>query len=612
MNKITTLLLGCLMAIGMSAQGNLSANQRLLGHTVTDDIDVSGAVVGTPGTYTIGAVLGTDVLSGYEGCRVVGIRVAAAVDLGRTRLFLSGVDANEAVTPIHSQTQRIYEGWNEVFFNGDGFEITGDEGLFYGFDYKETQEMLDNEKGGIASTGADTTGSFYLFQNGTLYPVSGVGMLCVQLIVDVTNLPADNAAISFFDTGFKYKKTTEDVEVFAIVTNTGRDELASYRMGWRYDDLAPEYADVTLGDGEELATGGQTSWQQVCALPEGMAAGTHTISVWVESVNGTAVTQTDVTRRTVSYAAYDSSMTRRGSLLEVYADQTSVYTSLLDPALKEPGENTFVVSVHAPGTPLAVKEAEPLFDRYAYALPSFTSNRSYFPGEAHIAYDMNQYLGTFDNSMIIAILQDIVAQDNAMPTFAGIELTTDFNPATRLLAVTASGDALPDAEAIFGKVAVTLMAVEDGVVGDQMVLSRLGKNPVNKHDYEHNHVLRGYITPMHGAPLTITDGKYSATFTMTVPADWNADRLSVTGILTKAADSADAITAANARDYDVINAASVPLKSGAGVDTVAADTSSEIEGYYTLQGVRADASQLTPGIYVRRYTDGRADKVVIK
>ena len=99
---------------------------------------------------------------------------------------------------------------------------------------------------------------------------------------------------------------------------------------------------------------------------------------------------------------------------------------------------------------------------------------------------------------------------------------------------------------------------------------------------------------------------------MTVPADWNADRLSVTGILTKAADSADAITAANARDYDVINAASVPLKSGAGVDTVAADTSSEIEGYYTLQGVRADASQLTPGIYVRRYTDGRADKVVIK
>ena len=85
---------------------------------------------------------------------------AAAVDLGRTRLFLSGVDANEAVTPIHSQTQRIYEGWNEVFFNGDGFEITGDEGLFYGFDYKETQQMLDNEKGGIPSTGADNTGSF--------------------------------------------------------------------------------------------------------------------------------------------------------------------------------------------------------------------------------------------------------------------------------------------------------------------------------------------------------------------------------------------------------------------------------------------------------------------
>ena len=119
MNKIAIVFLTWLAAISAAAQGNLSANQRLVGHTVTDDIDVSGAVIGEPGTYTIGATLDANVLSAYKGCRVVGIRLAAAVDLGRTSVFLNNIDGN-TMSKLQSKTQRIYEGWNEVFFNGDG------------------------------------------------------------------------------------------------------------------------------------------------------------------------------------------------------------------------------------------------------------------------------------------------------------------------------------------------------------------------------------------------------------------------------------------------------------------------------------------------------------
>ena len=35
----------------------LSNSQRLLGYTLTDDIDVSGALFGEAGTYTIGAAI---------------------------------------------------------------------------------------------------------------------------------------------------------------------------------------------------------------------------------------------------------------------------------------------------------------------------------------------------------------------------------------------------------------------------------------------------------------------------------------------------------------------------------------------------------------------------
>lgn len=45
--------------------------------------------------------------------------------------------------------------------------------------------------------GADTENAFVIYSGNTLGQVSQVGKLCVQLIVDVTNLPADNMAMGF-------------------------------------------------------------------------------------------------------------------------------------------------------------------------------------------------------------------------------------------------------------------------------------------------------------------------------------------------------------------------------------------------------------------------------
>ena len=107
MNKITTLLLGCLMAIGMSAQGNLSANQRLLGHTVTDDIDVSGAVVGTPGTYTIGAVLGTFdmsiIMKGYDIISGNYLDMRRQKVVRKDMLDVLGVSESDPMTAVPNQ-----------------------------------------------------------------------------------------------------------------------------------------------------------------------------------------------------------------------------------------------------------------------------------------------------------------------------------------------------------------------------------------------------------------------------------------------------------------------------------------------------------------------------
>ena len=184
MKRLLTIILLAVAAMSATAQPlrveGLSSNQRVLGYTLTDDIDVRGAAFGEADTYAIGAALPPSVLASYAGCKIVGIRIAAALNLGRTRCFVYNF-TGATFEPVFEQKQRIYEDWNNVFFNGDGYEIKGDETLFFGFDYVETQAMVDAEEGGICSVGEETDGAFYLYgdygQGEGLYSISGVGNL---------------------------------------------------------------------------------------------------------------------------------------------------------------------------------------------------------------------------------------------------------------------------------------------------------------------------------------------------------------------------------------------------------------------------------------------------
>ena len=191
------LTLGMMMAVLLvTAQPHrvqgLSDNQRLLGYVETDSITISGVAFGQAGTFPVGAILDANDLAPYAGCRVVGIRMAASMDLGRARTFIYTITETD-VTPVIEQKQHIYPGWNNVFFNGDGYLITGNEYLFFGFDYTETAEMVAAEEGGLCCYGEDTEGAFYTYADFgkglNFYSLGDVGCLCVQLIVDVSSLP---------------------------------------------------------------------------------------------------------------------------------------------------------------------------------------------------------------------------------------------------------------------------------------------------------------------------------------------------------------------------------------------------------------------------------------
>lgn len=598
MKKFNLLAMALLPALGVIAQSSLTSTQRAIGYTVTDQIDQKGVMVGQAGTFTMGAYMPGSRLEDYKGCKVIGIRVAVARDMGRTNMVLN-TNSGTAIEPLHEQKQRLYEGWNEVFFNGFEYEISGENDIFYGFDYTETSEMVAAEEGGLCTVGEDYSDAFMLMQGGDYYPVSGAGMLCIQLIVDVTNMPLHNMSLGFFDYGFKYKTAGEGLQIFTTINNVGLDPVSSYRMACRIDDNEPVYVDVEPET--PLAYGQSASFDHTFSL-ENMEAGGHDVFAYIDQVNGEPFDGLGKGRGG-RIAIYSESLPRTASYLEVYADQGNVNSYKLDDGLKvtkkDLGDKIIVVKNFRPGNTLAVEEGAYLHSLYAYTWPSFTSNRFHFPGEQTVAYDMNDYLQIFSGDFTAALLENIVMQDFATPSFADVTLKCTMHPG-RDLEVKASGQILPEAKSIFGDLALTLMLVEDGVKGTQQT----GNGRPSA--YTHDDVLRGYITPATGAVIDSSATSFDESFSFTVPEEWNVSNMRVVAILTQAGEP----NAVNLYDFDIINAAQSTINDQSGIATVGEEAAAGEPQYYNLDGIRVPASGLMNGIYIRVDADGSRHKIM--
>ena len=272
-----------ILSFSTAVAQQLAENKRLVGYSTTDSITIRGAAFGQAGTYTIGALLSPQMLSSYSGCKIVGLRIAAATNLGRSRTFIYNV-ANGSMQPVIEQNQRLYEGWNSIYFNGEGITINDSDNLFFGFDYVETQEMISADMGGLCCVGSDVDGGFYYYgsyNNRTdLFQITDVGCLCVQLIVDVSSLPLYDLDIDAVDAGFKYKKPGENIDALITYSNVGRKDISNYQLAWQIDNGTP----VIQTFNETVRSGATENWVFTCSLPDDISVGMHTFRVYAVQV----------------------------------------------------------------------------------------------------------------------------------------------------------------------------------------------------------------------------------------------------------------------------------------------------------------------------------------
>lgn len=594
----------------------LSSTQRAVGYAQGDSITINGARVGTAGTYPMGAILDASVLERFAGCKVVGIRFAVAQDMGRTRAFLYPVTDEGFIDDASAITknQKVYAGWNNVFFNGDtSYDIQGNEQLLVGFDYVETDEMVEAGTGALSTFGEAYGTELMIYGNfGSgegWYQVNNLGCLCVQLIVDVSSLPEKDLDITYFDSGFRYKKPGEKIEIFAMVQNVGRSDIASYELAYQLDDQ-PE----TVLMGGELNENVDETFQPVVQLPTDIIAGKHTLSFYTKSADGQALGGTKNDIETVDFYVYTQTLDRQKVYVEQYTDQNSYLSALVNEAFAlapNVSDIMCMVNVYAPDNLLALSESDYLGDLYAYTWPSFTSNRAYFPGEKHIAYDFNDYI-QYGANFVAPIISDIVLEDKYREGFATVELTPTFDADTKQLIVDVGGDLTDEAGAIFGDVAVTLMITEDNVKAAQQILNPVTNRPKVEAQYVHNHVLRQYVTAPTGDKVTISGNRYTGHFTTTLSEAWKAEDMKLVAIITRYAPT---VTDDNVMEMDVLGANDFDLSTiiSTGISSITPDSSPEGEGseYFTLDGVRLESEPSTPGIYLLRQ-NGKTVKRVKK
>ena len=598
------------MAMAADDMG-LEPNEKLIGYSVTNDYSEEGAFVGEAGTYAMGALFEKNQLLPYAGCPIVGMRIASCGNQASTRVFI--YDGADLGKPMMQQKQRLYPGWTNIRFNSEPYVIRGDESLFFGYDYVESEEIAsENARAVLAVTGETTYGGFVLLRDGEFSQITESGVLCVQLIIDTTNLPSANLAFSFTDTGFKYKKLGEPLEFYASMSNVGRDNITGFTASVSFDGGTPVMVDADL----KVAPGKSETWQTVIPT-EGMEIGIHDMEVKIVKINGVDNEPNAASTCHKRFALYENSLRRAKSYMEVFSSQQYVYSSLLDEKLEnlkaetdmpDSSKELFdpstleIAKIFEPETPLAAAGGETYWNLYAFDVPVFSVNRALFPGEANVAYSVNDYLGMPIPGLITGIMADIAMQDLEVPTFAEVNVETNYDKVSRQCDVTVSGKALPELKAICGTPVLSLLLVEDGVESPQAILA--GSDAKLQDDYIHNDVIHAWLTGTGGIEIEPENDRYVVRHNFTLPEGCNSGNCRVVALISK---KTEGMTADNIADFDVLNCNSAPLTDVTAVSGPA--TEDKIPSRrFRIDGTEVPAEDPSPGLYITIDRHGRASK----
>ena len=513
---------------------DLAANQLIMGHYTTDDVASSDEGIGftSAGTKQIGTIITPEEVAVFNGGKIVKFRVGMANAAKISKVLVAKVSAAGAIGSVKSYTcNSTAAGWNEITLTTPyDISLTTGQGLLIGFEYTQSS--------GQYPISAVQVGDIYptLLKNGLSWSeVSGFdayGNLSVQCVVESDNFPEYMVNVNGLQLE-KMIKLGNDIEYTFNTKNLGTATVAVGAC--TYDVLIDGELVTTISNPEAF---GKNTLTIEGAIPSaGLALGSHTLTVAVNSLNGAPIESPTSVSRVFKIYKNGIGFARQMHLIEEFTSNTCRWCPLgarflntvmnlrddiamvaihgtLDDSSPDPYEtseaNTLFNYMNAGGWPTGAFDRSTGWESDAVIANSLGYNEQYHEEYAQYLSDFFDYLAE-------------------TPSFATVNINSTFDADTRNAVITVDGEIAPDFDVFVGADSkLSVFLTEDGLVYKQV------DDNVWVYDYVHNHVFRKALGSVYGVDINrVGDNKYSNTFEYTIPSSWKTENMEIVAFISR-------------------------------------------------------------------------------
>ena len=547
----------------------------------------------------------------FDGGKVKSMRVGLANAAEVTRVFIMGFDGKNIVELMSQDVNLNAAGWNEVELTEPyTLEMSGYDELLIGYDYKQVSGSFPVS---VVMEGSKIyTGITYgpLGQNGQSgwfdVGLSNYGNLSIQCVVESENFPEKDIVLSGLMCN-TWNKAGENLGYSFNAQNFGVGSVAA-------STFAVEIDDVVVGSisfNETIGSLETKSIENTIALPSDIIRGQHKLGLRLTEVDGVAPTgNLDNDYLSTTFNVFEQSVPRQKNLLEQFTSQYCTYcprgvTFFSD--LISQRDDIAWVSVHGnmqTGNDIYTINAGDTISSYegVSGFPSASFNRTFIPDfaqkEDEIAYGLGYDMSY--RQQVVEMFSQAVDYTAEAPSFVTLGIGQVYNPETREIMITVSGEGVKNAAEILASYGITVMLTENGLKARQLNEGKW----VN--DFEHHYVLRAVLGKCTGNAINWNGDNFTATFTYTIPADYEKDNMYVVAFVAPMIELG--VTPHVAMAVNNCEMVAVKDAEASAIQNVNADM--KAQSCYSLDGRQMPSAQ--KGLNIVRMADGSVRKVMVK
>lgn len=512
----------------------LAQNEKLLGLYTSDEYSENGiAIKNQTATFKVFSIIPASYYTRLSEGDITAIRFALAAPCQVNSVFVYGVTADDYIVTLTETAtggQTFNKGWNTVKLTTPcPLTQTNITRIAIGYEYVEKANLFPVSLiEGYSDEGFCFIGD--LGQGESVYNGSTEGLLSVQAIVQVDNLPAVDVSIEDLLLQHSTVAAGSQMEFAFSTYNFGSDNVDSYEIEVKMDGQLVK----TVTEKDMAMPTTAKFYVGTITLPNDIKRGSHTLSAELSKVNGAApATGKDDDFVSTTFTTYmpNDVVARQKFLIEELTSHSCTYcpngAALIDVMLDK-RDDLAVVCIHGNQSskdPFNTPECQSLL---AYvgtaAFPSATFNRIYFGSQDGIAPGIG-YSGQYDK--IANEFIDIMEQES-LPAFASVNIDKQLSADGNTLTINVSGEGGAEANQVLEDYSLTVYVVEDSLKYRQL------NNGAWISNYMHKHVLRKVATAINGDDINWTSpSTYTNTYEVALDETWQRNHLSIVAFISR-------------------------------------------------------------------------------